>query len=66
MTLDRIEGHTFVKSWLENGGNVVDLGMNQGRFARTIQEAIQLQRGRCGSESFPGRGVQRAWLPPMF
>src|SRR5713226_7583099 len=26
MTLDRIEGHTFVKTWLENGGNVVDLG----------------------------------------
>jgi FkbM family methyltransferase len=38
VTLDRIEGHTFVKTWLKNGSNVVDLGMNQGRFARTIQE----------------------------
>jgi len=38
MTLDRIEGHTFVKTWLENGGNVVDLGMNQGNFARAIRK----------------------------
>jgi FkbM family methyltransferase len=38
VTLDRIEGHTFVKTWLRNGSNVVDLGMNQGEFARTIQK----------------------------
>jgi len=37
VTLDRIEGHTFVNTWLKGGSNVVDLGMNRGQFARTIQ-----------------------------
>lgn len=35
--LDRIEGHTFIADHVR-GGVVVDLGVNQGNFARPIRE----------------------------
>lgn len=35
---DRVKEHTFLPAYLDDGGTVVDLGMNQGDFARTIHE----------------------------
>jgi len=34
--IDQVRGHTFLKNYLNRRGKVVDLGMNKGEFARTI------------------------------
>jgi FkbM family methyltransferase len=36
LRLDRIEGHTFIGSWLGPASVVLDCGMNQGLFARRL------------------------------
>src|ERR1700744_1474810 len=37
LKVDRIRGHSFIGSMLNSVSQVVDLGMNEGRFASEIQ-----------------------------
>jgi FkbM family methyltransferase len=66
VTLDRIEGHTFVGTWVTDGGNVVDLGMNQGNFARAIRK--QYNCNVVGVEANPllARGFTEPGAPRCF
>src|ERR1700730_7568051 len=60
LTFDRIEGHTFVRTWLKNGSNVVDLGMNQGKFARTIQKKYNCNVVGVEANPFLAEGINES------
>jgi FkbM family methyltransferase len=36
MRVDRVQGHSFVRDWIDADSRVVDLGMNKGLFSREI------------------------------
>jgi FkbM family methyltransferase len=66
VTLDRIEGHTFVKTWLENGGSVVDLGMNQGNFARAIRKQYNCNVVGVEANPFLAEALNEPGSPQCF
>jgi FkbM family methyltransferase len=37
MHIDRVRGHSFVGTWISTESRVVDLGMNEGSFARELE-----------------------------
>ena len=66
MTLDRIAGHTFVGTWLTDGGNVVDLGMNQGNFARAIHKQYNCNVVGVEANPFLASGFNEPGGPQCF
>jgi len=40
ITIENVCEHTFVRSWIPRDATVVDLGMNLGEFARTMQKGF--------------------------
>ena len=36
-SIDRVQGHTFLRNFLSPNGRVMDLGMNKGAFAKTMR-----------------------------
>ena len=66
VTLDRIEGHTFVRTWLTDGGNVVDLGMNQGNFARAIRKQYNCNVVGVEANPFLARRFNEPGAPQCF
>jgi FkbM family methyltransferase len=38
LMIDNASGHSFIGSWLNTDSTVVDLGMNEGHFARAIND----------------------------
>jgi len=66
VTLDRIAGHTFVGTWLTDGGNVVDLGMNQGNFARAIHKQYNCNVVGVEANPFLASGFNEPGGPQCF
>ncbi len=61
--IDRVRGHTFLKNCLNRTGKVVDLGMNKGEFARTINSRYGCSV--AGVEANPVLAAKIADLRPL-